>query len=285
MMSGEGGGSMHDRPQDAGVRLLQAEVLWNRSLGPGYRRLGLATGDTFERAAPGQFVMLGILPEGPRLLRRPFSIHRRIAPPDGPAGIELLYRVVGATTRAMAALGPGAQVDLIGPLGRGFAVPGDARRVILAAGGVGAAPILFLAETLAARGPVAGLRVFLGGRGRADVLCREDFERLGLPVTVTTDDGSLGDRCLVTEPLTLAAAASPPEMICACGPPGMLRCVAELAAARSIPCQVSIETLMACGLGACLGCAVALRGRPARYRHACVDGPVFDAAGLDWGVQ
>jgi len=262
-----------------------AEVLWNRTLEPGYRRLGLATGEIFDRAVPGQFVMLGLLPEGPRLLRRPFSIHRRIAASDGPTGIELLYRVVGPTTRAMAVLGPGARVDLLGPLGRGFAVPDDVRQVALAAGGVGAAPILFLAETLVARGPMAGLHVFLGGRGRGDVLCREDFERLGLPVTVTTDDGSLGGHCRVTQPLTLAAAASPPELICACGPPGMLRCVADLAAARSIPCQVTVETLMACGLGACLGCAVAERGPSVRYRHACVDGPVFDAARIDWNGQ
>jgi dihydroorotate dehydrogenase electron transfer subunit len=110
----------------------------------------------------------------------------------------------------------------------------------------------------------------------------DDFERLGLPVALTTDDGSAGRQCQVTMALELAAAARAPDLICACGPPGMLRCVAQLAAARRIACQVSIESLMACGMGACLGCAVAGSDPEAPYRHVCREGPVFDATGLNW---
>jgi dihydroorotate dehydrogenase electron transfer subunit len=264
---------LHRRPVQ-----IRAQVRTHFEVAPGYRRLGLDTADAFVGARPGQFVMLGLGPAGPRLLRRPFSIHRRIA-----GGIELLYRVVGPTTRAMAVLLPGAVVDLLGPLGRGFTVPAGLRRLALTAGGIGVAPMVFLAETLVARQDAPGaIDVYLGGRSRQDLLCRGDFERLGLPVTVTTDDGSAGDRCLVTVPLASATAVSPPELICACGPPAMLRCVAQMAMARRIACQVSIETLMACGMGACLGCAVAGSDPGAPYLHVCRDGPVFDAADLDW---
>ena len=264
----------------------RAEVLWNPEVAPGYRRMGLATGGAIASAAAGQFVMVGLGAAAPRLLRRPFSIHRCITV-DGRAGIELLYRVVGPTTRAMAMLAPGAGIDLVGPLGRGFRVPETVRHLALVAGGIGVAPIVFLAETLAARpGGAGGATVFLGGRCRGDLLCRDDFQRLGLPVTVTTDDGSAGDRCLVTMPLAAAAAAaSPPELICACGPPGMLHCVADIAAARRIACQVSVETLMACGMGACLGCAMTGRDPAAPYLHACRDGPVFDAQRLQWPIK
>ncbi len=248
---------------------------------PGYRRLRLETQGAFERAVPGQFVMLGLGSSSPRLLRRPFSIHRRVDD-----GIDLLYRVVGPTTRAMAALSPGGVVDLLGPLGNGFTVPAAAGRITLAAGGIGVAPLVFLAETLVVsfrNRPV--IDVFLGGRNRDDLLCRDDFKRLGLPVTVTTDDGSAGRQCLVTLPLELAAAAAAPDLICACGPPGMLRCVAQMAISRGIACQVSIETLMACGMGACLGCAVAGAQRQAPYLHVCKDGPVFEAQALDWSAS
>jgi dihydroorotate dehydrogenase electron transfer subunit len=173
-------------------------------------------------------------------------------------------------------------VDLLGPLGRGFRVADGLARIVLAAGGIGAAPMVFLAETLAGRSRECEIEVFIGGRSREDLLCREDFQRLGLPVTTTTDDGSDGQHCLVTVPLEQAADRGGPDLICACGPPAMLRCVALMAMARGIACQVSIEALMACGLGACLGCAVAGRDPATPYLHVCREGPVFDAAELDW---
>lgn len=258
----------------------QARIRAHTEVAPGYWRMRLAPETPFPPAEPGQFVMVGLGPGAPRLWRRPFSIHRQA---DG--RLELLYRVVGATTRAMAELPRGATVDLVGPLGRGFRVPEGLGRIVLAAGGIGAAPMVFLAENLAGRLATGSvIEVFLGSRSRDDLLCREDFQRLGLPVTVTTDDGSDGQHCLVTVPLELEAARVPPDLICACGPPAMLRCVAQMAMAQRIACQVSIEALMACGLGACLGCAVCGSDPRAPYRHVCRDGPVFDALALDWSV-
>ena len=185
----------------------------------------------------------------------------------------------------MARLGAGAKIDLVGPLGRGFRVPQGVRQVALVAGGIGVAPLLFLAETLVQRQGADGLRVYLGARSCADLLCVEDFERLGVQVSPTTEDGSGGDQCLVTLPLEKAAAQSSPELICACGPPAMLACVAQIAKAQCIPCQVCIEAVMACGIGACLGCAVAAEDRESAYRHVCRDGPVFDAGQLAWPIR
>ena len=258
----------------------RARILEHIEVAPGHRRMALAPEIDFPRAEPGQFVMVGLGAAAPCLWRRPFSIHRQKG-----GRLELLYRVVGPATRAMAELAPGASLDLIGPLGRGFRLADGLDRIILAAGGIGAAPMVFLAERLAARGaPQGTVEVFLGGRSRGDLLGLEDFRRLGLPVTVTTDDGSDGQHCLVTIPLEQASDRRPPDLICACGPPAMLRCVAQMALARDIACQVSVETLMACGLGACLGCAVRGRDPAAPYRHVCRDGPVFEAGELDWSA-
>ena len=129
--------------------------------------------------------------------------------------------------------------------------------------------------------PMPACRLFLGGRGQEDLLCVVDFERLGIPVVLTTDDGSRGDQCLVTNPLEEAIRRDPPDLVMACGPEAMLACVLGIVGAQRIACQVSIETMMACGIGACLGCAVRGRQDASRYLHACLDGPVFDAAEIE----
>ena len=241
--------------------------------------LGLSCEHGFPAAVPGQFVMVqagdGMAP----LLRRPFSIAGIVGDPQKPDGIELLIKVVGKATRALAQMRPAETVDLIGPLGHGFRIPAGVARIYLAAGGIGVAPIRFLAAELVARGvDPENCRLFLGGRSRQDLLCREEFETLGIAVTVTTDDGSDGNQCLITDPLEAAIEKEPPDMVCACGPHGMLACVAGIAQRLKVPCQISLETLMACGLGACLGCAVEARQQADPYMHACVNGPVFNAA-------
>jgi dihydroorotate dehydrogenase electron transfer subunit len=270
--------------QRPGASQIRAPILWNREVAPGYRRMALETGKAYAGAEAGQFVMVGLADPSPRLLRRPFSIHRRLMVEGGEV-IELLYRVVGPTTQAMSSLAAGATIDLVGPLGRGFRVLQDVRKVTLVAGGIGVAPMLFLAETLVQRQGTDGIGVYIGGRNCNDLLCVEEFERLGVPVWTTTEDGSSGDQCLVTLPLERAADRSSPELICACGPPAMLDCVAQIAKERGISCQVCIEAVMACGIGACLGCAVAAEAPDTAFRHVCRDGPVFDAAQLAWPIR
>ena len=255
-----------------------ATVLHNAMLSPSYGRIGLACGAAFARSKPGQFVMLGFPETIEPLLRRPFSIHRLFTSEGSFRGIELLYKIVGPATRRLSQMNPGQAVSLLGPLGSAFVLPPGVRRLYLAAGGVGVAPLVFFVEHLKRRTPQGfECRLFLGGRRREDLLCTEDFERLGIAVVPTTDDGSCGDQCLVTTPLEEAIRQTPPDLVLACGPTAMLTCILGIVRQHRIPCQVSIETMMACGMGACLGCAVEGRRDKSRFLHACLDGPVFDA--------
>ncbi len=255
-----------------------AAVRQNEIVAPNYGRISLFCGESFARSKPGQFVMLGFRDSNQPLLRRPFSIHRLILAGGRCQGIELLYKTVGPATHRLSRLRAGETVGLLGPLGNAFQIASGTRRIYLAAGGVGVAPMVFLLEWLQSMPPEPpACRLFLGGRSREDLLCAEEIERLGTPVVLTTDDGSCGDQCRVTSPLEEAIRRKPPDLVLACGPTAMLACVLGIVRACSVPCQVSIETMMACGMGACLGCAVSGRQDDTRYLHACLDGPVFDA--------
>jgi dihydroorotate dehydrogenase electron transfer subunit len=258
------------------MRQTLARILHNQPIGPSYYRLGLSPEEDLGPIFPGQFVMLKIGGRRDLLLRRPFSVSG-LSESGLTAGIELLYKVVGKGTRALSDCKKGERLDVLGPLGNGFRIDSSHRRVYMAAGGIGVAPIRFLAQHLGrVLADLSGCRVFLGGRSRADLICQQDFERLGLSVSLTTDDGSAGDHCLITDPLEVAVSDQRPDMICACGPTAMLSCVAGIAERHHAACQVAIETMMACGMGACLGCAVETRNKDGGYLHACTDGPVFD---------
>jgi dihydroorotate dehydrogenase electron transfer subunit len=260
-----------------------ATVLWNEPVGKRYFKLGLTCHADYAAAIPGQFVMLRLVNRMTPLLRRPFSIHRLIPGGGGVRGLEILYQLVGDGTRLLAEVRAGEEIDLLGPLGRGFAVPPGSRRVYLAAGGIGVAPMLFLAQRLnRQRTGLAGVELFLGGRNQEDLLCREAFSRLELKMQLSTDDGSCGDRCFITQPLRAAVEETAPDILLACGPMEMLKCVAGIAREFDLPCQVSIEAMMACGMGACLGCAVERRAPAGQYLHVCRDGPVIDAQQLNW---
>ncbi len=255
-----------------------ANVLWNEKLSTVYYKIGLTCSTHYASAKPGQFIMLRFSGQTDPLLRRPFSIHNLVIENGKTRGIELLYKVVGSATAALAQQKPGDLVDILGPLGSGFIIPARARRVYMVAGGIGVAPLVFLVSELHRKNTdLSNYRVFIGGRAREDLLCSDVFNRLGVSVLTTTDDGSAGDQCLVTHPLEMAIDQTVPDLILACGPMAMLACVVGIAEKHRAPCQVSIETMMACGMGACLGCAVECRTATAHYFHACVDGPVFPA--------
>ena len=258
-------------------------VLWNRPAAAGYYRMGLACSAGFDNARPGQFVMVRTGNDATPLLRRPFSLLGLIREADRVTGIEILFKVVGKGTRQLSRCRKGDRLSVIGPLGNAFLVPDTCRQLILVAGGVGVPPIRFLAQSLLERkGGLNRCVVFIGGRTREDLVCITEFDLPGFLLDVSTDDGSQGRQGVVTRSLEAALDAGPADLICACGPMGMLKAVSAIAAARSIPCQVSIEAMMACGMGACLGCAVGVNDDDSRYRHVCVDGPVFDAGRLRW---
>jgi len=259
----------------------QAEILWNKQISSACYKIGMSCPETYSMAKPGQFIMLRFAGQTDPLLRRPFSIHNLITSNGKTEGVELLYKVVGKATAILARQQPGKSVDLLGPLGTGFIIPRETRAIHVVAGGIGVAPMVFLATMLhRSQFDFSNCRVFIGGRTKDDLLCRDDFVQLGISVETTTDDGSAGDQCLVTHPLEAAVDDRRPDLIVACGPMAMLGCVIGIAEKHHIPCQVSIETMMACGMGACLGCAVEGRADQSGYLHACLDGPVFEATDL-----
>lgn len=258
-------------------------VKWNDPAAPGYYRMGLECAAGFETAQPGQFVMIRTADAAEPLLRRPFSLLGLVREKGRVTGIEILFKVVGRGTERLTRCRTGDRLSIIGPLGNAFLVPESCRQLVLVAGGIGVPPIRFLAQSLLERED--GLNrcvVFIGGRSQDDLVCISEFDLPGFLLDVSTDDGSRGHRGLVTHSLERTLDSTPVDLICACGPPAMLKAVAAIALRRNIPCQVSIEAMMACGMGACLGCAVETTDDDGRYRHACVDGPVFDAGRIKW---
>jgi dihydroorotate dehydrogenase electron transfer subunit len=206
------------------------------------------------------------------ILRRPFSVHRASG-----ERIELIYQVLGRGTRALAEADRGARMDLLGPLGTGWRVPEGLHHALLVGGGLGAAPLGMLAEELASAGVAS--TVALGAPTQERLVARELFERVARRVEVSTDDGSAGERGLVTGLTERLLALGETDVAYVCGPEAMSRIVAAQASARGIACQVSLERLMACGIGACLSCVCStVKGRV----RACVDGPVFDAEEVLW---
>jgi dihydroorotate dehydrogenase electron transfer subunit len=264
-------------------------VIANTEVSPGYFRMRLTAPGGMLESNPGQFIMVRVRDAIDPLLRRPFGIFDLGSTPAEFSGgsaqpyLEILYRVVGRGTAMLSALHHGDQLDILGPLGKGFE-PGDpAEEKILVGGGVGLAPLYYLAKKLAATSRV---RLFIGGKTKEDILCVTEFERLGVETYVATDDGTLGAGGLVTEVMEQQfAAKGSGATIYACGPMPMLKAVAAIAGRNRIPCQVSLEAYMACGMGACLGCVVKGREhdefRP-DYRCVCKDGPVFDFSELQW---
>lgn len=255
----------------------KARIFKNERVGSSYCKIGLECGNEFFAATPGQFVMLRLAGKDLPLLRRPFSIHRIISG----VGIEILYRIVGECTGKLAETKTGDLVDIMGPLGKGFPLTEYSGKIFVVAGGIGVAPMLFLSEYLIGRRKVCSseIKIFLGARSKEDLLCRDDFLSLGLETLTTTDDGSEGDACVITSPVEVFIRGKKPGVIYACGPSGMLKCVADIAAEYKVPCYVSTESVMACGMGACLGCAIEGSDK-SRYFHVCIDGPVFDSRDL-----
>jgi dihydroorotate dehydrogenase electron transfer subunit len=266
-----------------------AMILSNVEVSPGYWRMRMTAPPEFASVRPGQFVMVRVNGALDPLLRRPFGVFDvgtytpvhsgAIAQPY----LEMLYRVVGKGTTMLASLHETDLLDVLGPLGKGFeSGPADEEKLIVG-GGVGLAPLFLLAKELLKQSPV---RLFAGGRTRDDILCITEFERLGVECYTATEDGSLGERGLVTEALLLRLkTVKGKARIYACGPHGMLNAVANIAAEQGISCQVSLEGYMACGVGACLGCVAPGNTHSTEtpdYRCVCTEGPVFEAGDLKW---
>jgi dihydroorotate dehydrogenase electron transfer subunit len=270
----------------------KAKVKSIRDLGARNYLLTLSTPEQARLVRPGQFIMLKCVEnvdENP-LLRRPFTIfniHRQ-ARSGKPAGLELLVKDVGYGTHRLVQVHPGETLDCLGPQGRGFQVSSEMRNrtemACLVAGGVGIAPFYLLAQNLIAQNvkPV----LFYGSANAADLVLREYFERLGIDVVYTTEDGSFGERGLVIQPLAqfLKTHARKAIRLYACGPWGMMKAVHALSVQHNLQCDVSLEARMGCSLGACLGCVIRSRNHQGeeQYIRVCQDGPVMNSRAVDW---
>jgi dihydroorotate dehydrogenase electron transfer subunit len=261
-----------DANVDAGTRtkeLVTVPLLRRESIGEHYHVLTFDTPRGIP-ALPGQFTMLRGAEWGDApLLPRPMSYL------TGGTRPSVLIKVFGEGTARMARAEPGEPFTLLGPLGNTWHAPLAGRRPLLVAGGVGIAPLLFLARTLLASGQRA--RVLYGGRTARELPLEDELSEVA-DVVLTTEDGSRGTRGRVTDALV---SLLPDADVFTCGPDRMMAAVARLCAENDVPCEASLETPMACGYGVCLGCPVPTTD--GSYLYACMQGPCVDARRIAWG--
>ena len=277
------------------------EVLENKTVAPGHFVMKLRSKKIGKTALPGQFVQ--ILCSGDSmdpLLPRPFSFLEASA-----SDFSILYNVVGQGTGLMAKFKKGDKTHVLGPLGKGFTLrrkkeDGRGKR-LLVGGGVGIPPLYHLAENLVRAKEVkkTDIHVFLGARNKSLLLCEKDFAKLGIKMYLATDDGTKGHKGFVTQILVKFLKSSishlSSSLIHCCGPIPMLKAVSLVASEFGVPNEASVEVPMACGFGACLGCAIKVRTdvgaglKPApttapnyRFAIACTEGPVFEGSKILW---
>lgn len=292
----------------------QASLLKNKALAPQLYEMELLAPALAAEGKPGQFVMVRINENRDPLLRRPFGL-AGLDPESG--RIRLIYQVVGRGTQQMSQWRTGRTVDILGPLGKGFTWTGESDRVILAGGGLGIAPLLPLAQSLRDAGK--DVIVFLGSRSEALLFGIDAFHEMGCQVQLATEDGSCGFKGFLTTPLEhflcaqaldsvflKAKAASESgqghthshahvnireglaqtgyHQLYACGPAPFLKAVSAVAQRYALPSQLSFEERMACGIGACMGCAIQIKNEDGTIKtcRVCSDGPVFTGEEVQW---
>lgn len=257
----------------------EIEVRFNKQIASGTFLMGFRSSGIAAEATPGQFVMVRVGKGMDPLLRRPFSI----------CGVQekdlvtILYRVVGKGTALLSQTGKGESLSVLGPLGTGFTFPRKEHKPVLVAGGMGIAPLLFLTRAM----KHANMNFLAGFALARDIVDPDQTGHSPMEISLATDDGSRGYRGtvmdLLEEYLKRSEPAGDPMALYSCGPLPMLKKVASAAMNYEIPCQVSLETVMACGLGACQGCVVPAFSKEGKvFRHVCKDGPVFSSTTVDW---
>jgi dihydroorotate dehydrogenase electron transfer subunit len=290
----------------------RVKLIKNIEVSAGYCKIILSCPGLARLAKPGQFIEIKVTDNHECLLRRPFSIHRAYG-----SNIEILFEIIGKGTEFLSQKKRGESLDIIGPLGNGFKMgapehPFDfaqgrqgtlparqaGRAPVLVAGGMGVAPLVFLAEKLAEvksqKSKVKNI-VLIGAKTKNQILCEKEFKKLGCEIKISTDDGSRGFKGKVTELLKHLPSTIPAcpclagrraadrdyrlSTIYACGPKPMLKEISVFSKKYNIPAQISLEEHMACGFGACLGCVVnTIEG----YKRVCKEGPVFGAREIIW---
>lgn len=278
------------------ARQYRVTVKQNEPLARATFRLRIECPEIAAAILPGQFLMVRLPHDNDPLLGRPLALYDTVVDSAGaPIGIDVVYLVVGKMTAQLARCRPGDALDLWGPMGNGFS-PAPVEHLIMVAGGIGQTPFLALGrEFLGGRQYGTGGRVVTpakrvtmcyGVRTKEFLAGAEHFCECGIQLKVSSDDGSVGHHGLVTELLeeVLNENSASTCRIACCGPERMMEAVARIAQVNNVPCEVSLETPMACGIGICFSCVVKTKQADGDwdYKRTCVEGPVFDAQAIAW---
>ena len=261
---------------------LNAEVVTVRRVGA-YHRVVLLAPAIAAETRPGQFVALAVGgPETSMLLRRAFSVHRAERKGRHGGTVEIILAVHGPGTAWLAERRPGDTVDVVGPLGRPFALPKEPVSCVLVGGGYGSAPLVSLAEALRARG--CTIHTVLGAATADRLFGVLEAKRISDSIEVTTVDGSSGRQGIVSDVLPGLIDRTRSDVVYACGPMGMLAAVARIAQTHGAHSQCAVEETMACGIGVCMTCVLPIVGADGvtRMVRSCVDGPVFRGETVRW---
>jgi len=271
-------------------------VVENVQLATRTYRVRIECPEIAERVVPGQFLMLRLAGCDDPLLGRAFALYDTVDNADGqPTMVDIVYLVMGKMTSRLARYQPGQLLDVWGPLGNGFEVP-ETDHLIMVAGGIGQTPFLALGQEYLGRRTYGAPRrnmprakkvtLCYGVRSKDLLAGAEDFRAAGIDLRIASDDGSIGHHGFVTELLAevLRDTIGQRRQVVCCGPEVMMETAAEVCDAADVPCLVSLETPMACGVGICFSCVARVRQPDGTwdYRRTCVEGPVFDAQTIEW---
>jgi dihydroorotate dehydrogenase electron transfer subunit len=274
------------------VLKVSAEVLSHKKYGDQYHSLTIVAPDIGEKVRPGQFINIRCGRDRSFVLRRPFSVYRVHKRGGWSSTIEIVFDIRGPGTTYLSQLRTHATIDVIGPSGRGFLLPKRRAHCLLVGGGVGAAPLFFLADELRNEGH--RVDVILGARSARYLLNAIEVRRLASVYHITTDDGSMGEQGRVTDVLEDTLEKCDTEIVYTCGPHPMLAAISKVCVPRKLPIQVAVEELMACGYGVCMTCVMPVKNRKRSkdgedeeivFARSCTEGPVFNGANVIWDSE
>ena len=264
---------------------IKIKILFKEELASNIFLMKLLAPSIASEALPGQFIHIKCSEDNCHVMRRPISIHKI----DKKRGeIYILLQVVGESTKLLAQRVVGDDLDILGPIGNGFNILPESKKIIVVGGGIGVAPLLALVEECLIQGKE--VRVLIGALKKELIIGEESFKKLGARVDVATDDGSYKHKGFVTDLLEEAIQEGwLPDQIFSCGPRPMLKKIANISSDAHIDCQVSLEERMACGIGACLGCVCKIKNEDKKqdkvnyeYKRVCIDGPIFEGSKVVW---
>ncbi|MGO9139514.1 MAG: dihydroorotate dehydrogenase electron transfer subunit [Syntrophales bacterium] len=267
---------------------MNGKIIKNDEISTGHFLLSVTLPESFQTPMPGQFVMMREPGRIDPLLGRPFGVYGFERSQDE-VTVEILYKVVGKGTLLLSRLTEGDFLEVLGPYGRAFDIYREAEKVIFVCGGIGIAPITYLASHYERRADARDVELvcYYGASKAENLVGIEKIKKICSAVLISTDDGSVGFQGLITERFSadISSYDSGSAKIYACGPRSMLKQLSELLAGESVFCQILMEERMACGVGACLGCTVLLKGGEGKGEHAraCIEGPVFNIGDIHWG--